>query len=128
MTQSVKSKNIYEASFPYYCLMKISGFVPFSYVGPVNKGVFTITLWDFFYCAVVLCLHILVVLVTYWRNFEIFTVTALVNKVSQLEIYSSLAIGVVNTGIQYLKQNEIRHFLKVIDKFDREVILFELKF
>jgi hypothetical protein len=123
MTQSVKSKNIYEASFPYYCLMKISGFVPFSYVGPVNKGVFTISKWDFLYCFVVLCLHLLVLLSTYLRNFEMFAVTVLVDKVSQVEIYSNLLIAVINTGIQYLNQNKIRYFLDIIHKFDREVFV-----
>lgn len=116
--------NIFETVFPFYCILKIVGFLPFSFVGPVKKGNFVISLCGFLYCGVVVCLHFGMIAFCYFRSFKMFKLSMVLRQGAQLELVGNIFIAIITVAIQTYKQKKIQIFLEILHKFDLAVSSF----
>lgn len=117
----MKPGNIFETIFPFYCILKCFGFLPFSFVGPVEKGNFAMTLWGFLYSALIVSLHFSFIAFCYLQSFSMFQISIVLERGAQLELLSNVFVTVINIALQTYKQKKIQLFLELLHKFDLEV-------
>lgn len=119
MKHLLNARNIFEAAFPFYSLLKIFGFLPFSV--NLRNGKFTSSCWDYLYCSLVLCAHLFMVMVVYFKSFVMFEFSDILRNGAQLEEFLSIFTVIISIFLQCYKQKEIRDFVKLIHHYDFKV-------
>jgi hypothetical protein len=119
MKHLFSARNIFETVFPFYLLLKIFGFLPFSL--DVKKGRFTSSWWDYLYFCLVIGIHLLVMMIVYSKSFAMFEISKILREGAQLEEFLSISTVIICFFVQCYKQEKIKMFVHLLHQYDLKV-------
>jgi hypothetical protein len=119
MKHLFSARNIFETVFPFYLLLKIFGFLPFSL--DVKKRRFTSSWLDYLYCYLVIGIHLLVMMIVYSKSFAMFEISKILREGAQLEEFLSISTVIICFFVQCYKQEKIKMFIHLLHQYDLKV-------
>lgn len=116
-------RNVFEVVFPFYCVLKAFGYIPFSFKGPIQDGNMVTTIPDVVYFAFSLVFHIVMFFILLQKDFISFMGSEVMEGGSKSAVVLSALTIIVSVFYQFLKRKNIQKFLKEIHEIDQEVRL-----
>lgn len=114
-------RNIFEVVYPFYCILKVLGYVPFSFKGKIRDGNLVVNAFDSAYFMLMLCGHVILFGFISQREFIAFMGSEVMKEGSKAAVFTSSLAIIISLIYQFIRRRKIIQFLRQVHEFDEKV-------
>lgn len=112
---------VYEAAYPFYCILVIFGLVSFSFDGPVRDGKFATKKLNCVYWIFTVSIFVCLLVRGVWKPYTLLSAYEIMAIGLKLAVILSTSSILVVMGYHRSKQSDMQTFMKELHKIDLAV-------
>jgi hypothetical protein len=121
-----KPRNIYDAVHPFYLILKLFGFVSFSFKKSLDGVQIVTRIYDTIYFIIIFLVHFIFFSALFFRSFVFMTDSSIYKHSTLYMLFVIIIIDLIAMIYQFLKRKNLMEFLEILHEFDGMVNKFIL--
>jgi hypothetical protein len=113
-----KPRNIYDAVHPFYLILKLLGFVSFSFKESLDGVQIMTTIYDTIYFIMIFLVHLTLFSALFFRSFVFGTNSVVFQQGTFTLMLLEILTVIIGITYQFLKKKSLMKFLEILHEFD----------
>ncbi len=113
-----KPRNIYDAVYPFYLILKLFGFVSFSFKESLDGVQIVTTIYDTIYFIGIFIVYVAMFSTLFFRSFGFPTDSVVFRQGTLILLFFEILTVIIGITYQFLKKKNLKKFLEILHEFD----------